>query len=214
MKRLFAAIITIVAVAGTAAGCGIAGGKDIGREAALQAAFDDAGVQESETTRLKVSEDRDDGRKVYEIQFDANSIEYDYEIQASDGAVLSAEREAINTANNAANTETNTDTSTDSTDDTSNSSQGSQDGTGNQYGSQNGSQSGNSGSSPAVSWDEAMQIALDRVPGASEQDVRMELDQDHRECKYEGEIIYNNIEYEFEIDANSGTILEWSEERH
>ena len=25
--------------------------------------------------------------------------------------------------------------------------------------------------------------------------------------------IYNGVEYDFEIDANSGTILEWSEER-
>ena len=38
-------------------------GKDIGRDAALEAAFNDAGVSESDTTRLKVSEDRDDGEK-------------------------------------------------------------------------------------------------------------------------------------------------------
>lgn len=31
--------------------------------------------------------------------------------------------------------------------------------------------------------------------------------------KYEGDIIYNQKEYEFEIDANTGTFLEWSEER-
>ena len=31
--------------------------------------------------------------------------------------------------------------------------------------------------------------------------------------KYEGEIIYQMVEYDFEIDANTGTILEWSEER-
>lgn len=200
MKRLLLTMVTIAAVAGTAAGCGIAGGKDIGRDAALQAALDDAGVQESETTRLKVSEDRDDGRKVYEIQFDAGSTEYDYEIQASDGAVLSAERDTIDT------TDASVSNSTDSN------GQGNQDGTGNQNGNQNNST--NAGSNVAVSQEEAIKIALDRVSGATEQDIRIEFDQDDGKCKYEGEIIYNNIEYEFEIDANSGTILEWSEERH
>ena len=41
----------------------------------------------------------------------------------------------------------------------------------------------------------------------------MALDRDDGVYKYEGDIIYNGMEYEFEIDANSGTILEWSEER-
>lgn len=30
---------------------------------------------------------------------------------------------------------------------------------------------------------------------------------------YEGEIIYGQKEYEFEIDANTGTFLEWSDKR-
>ena len=29
---------------------------------------------------------------------------------------------------------------------------------------------------------------------------------------YEGEIYYNRMEYEFEIDASTGTIIEWSAE--
>ena len=65
----------------------------------------------------------------------------------------------------------------------------------------------------AVSIDEAIGIALDRVSGATEQDIKIELDRDDGRYKYEGEIHYNGREYEFEIDANSGTILEWSEER-
>ena len=71
-----------------------------------------------------------------------------------------------------------------------------------------------SSSGAAISQDEAVQIALERVPGATAQDVRIELDRDDGRYKYEGEIIYNNTEYDFEIDANSGTILEWSEERY
>ena len=30
---------------------------------------------------------------------------------------------------------------------------------------------------------------------------------------YEGEIIYDGVEYEFEIDAQTGNVIEWSEER-
>ena len=41
--------------AGVFAGCGPKGGKDIGKEAALEAALADAGVRESDTTRLRVS---------------------------------------------------------------------------------------------------------------------------------------------------------------
>lgn len=48
------AVMTMV-TAGVFAGCGLKGGKDIGKEAALEAALADAGVRESDTTRLRVS---------------------------------------------------------------------------------------------------------------------------------------------------------------
>ena len=80
----------------TLAGCGAAGsGKDIGRDAALEAALSDAQTTEENVTRLKVSEDREDGQKVYEIRFDADGMEYDYEVAASDGQILNAEREEL-----------------------------------------------------------------------------------------------------------------------
>ena len=31
--------------------------------------------------------------------------------------------------------------------------------------------------------------------------------------KYEGELHYEGMEYDFEIDANTGTFLEWTEEK-
>lgn len=62
--------------------------------------------------------------------------------------------------------------------------------------------------------DDASKLALDRVPGASAQDLKIELDyDDDGYYKYEGDIIYNQKEYEFEIDANTGDFLEWKEER-
>ena len=92
MKRLLAAAILTVAVVGTVAGCG---GKDIGRDAALEAALNDAGVSESDTTRLQVSEDRDDGQKVYEIRFDVDNTGYEYEVAAADGSILKIRMTAL-----------------------------------------------------------------------------------------------------------------------
>lgn len=43
--------------------------------------------------------------------------------------------------------------------------------------------------------------------------LKIELDYDDGYYKYEGDIIYDQKEYEFEIDANTGEFLEWKEER-
>ena len=212
-KILAAATLASTVVLGVFTGCG--NDSDIGREAALEAALNDAGVSESDATRLKVSEDRDDGRKVYEIRFDVAEKEYDYEIQASDGTILSSDVE-IN-ENYAADDVLNDDSSQTGTDQTVSDQGASQNQTGtqDQAGNQDQGNTGSGSSSgAAISQDEAVQIALERVPGATAQDVRIELDRDDGRYKYEGEIIYNNTEYDFEIDANSGTILEWSEERY
>ena len=80
--------------------------------------------------------------------------------------------------------------------------------------SENPSSKGNSSSSNAViSIEEAKSIALARVPGATEKNMSIELDNDDGWYVYEGEIMYDGMEYEFDIVANSGTILKWEEER-
>ena len=186
MKKYMAAGIVAISVLGATTGCGFTGGKDIGKDAALEAALQDAGVTKEEATRLKTSKDRDDGRMIYEIQFDANGTEYDYEIAAEDGTILTADTESV-ASNTAAQN-------------------------GQQNNTQN-NQSQSAGANVAVSQEQAMQTALERVSGATESDIRMELDNDDGQYKYEGDIIYDQREYEFEIDANTGVILEWSEER-
>ena len=207
-KKVIAGLAAVLAV-GVFTGCGAFGGKDIGRDAALEAALGDAGVDESDTTRLKVSEDYDDGRKTYEVRFDADGKEYDYEIAAADGKILSADVEVLNNGTSGQG------------------SAGGQ-GSGTQAGSADGSASGNAGNTAgqdqqtqngagnanvAVTMEQAISIALERVPGATEKDVKIELDYDDGVYKYEGDIIHEQREYDFEIDANTGTILEWSEER-
>lgn len=202
MKRLLAAAILTVAVVETVAGCG---GKDIGRDAALEAALNDAGVSESDTTRLQVSEDRDDGQKVYEIRFDVDNTGYEYEVAAADGSILSSDIE-------------NQDDGTQAQGNVQNGTQDDDQGTAQNNGenAQNNTSQGTgtaNSANVAVTQEQAIETALSRVSGATEQDIRISLDHDDGVYKYEGDIIYNGVEYDFEIDANSGTILEWSEER-
>lgn len=64
-----------------------------GEEAAKQAAFAHAGVSADGVTVTKCKLDWDDGRQVYEIEFRADGVEYDYEIDASSCAVLKAGQE-------------------------------------------------------------------------------------------------------------------------
>ena len=65
----------------------------------------------------------------------------------------------------------------------------------------------------AVTADEAKALALAKVPGAASGDLReFETDYDNGRTEYEGKIIYNGKEYEFEIDGSSGRFLSWEEE--
>lgn len=50
------------------------------------------------------------------------------------------------------------------------------------------------------------------MQGATDQNIRIHMDNDDGRQIYEGDIIYNGMEYEFEIDAQSGDIIDWSSE--
>lgn len=64
-----------------------------------------------------------------------------------------------------------------------------------------------------ISEEKAKELALAQVPGASVSDIfEFETDLDDGIMEYEGKIIYNGMEYEFEIDAYSGAIRSWEAE--
>ena len=66
----------------------------------------------------------------------------------------------------------------------------------------------------AISSDEAVLSALARVPGATVANVtEFNRDYDHGRLEYEGEIHYNGYEYDFEIDADTGTFTKWEVEQ-
>ena len=201
-KRLTTAVLAVALAAGIVTGCG-SSGQDIGQDEAKRIAFEDAGVSESDTSRLKVEKDRDDGMLQYDVQFSVDEKEYSYDINGANGEILSADVETKGTAGQSAAASGQDDTAAGA-------GAGNTDNTGN---------TGNTGSTAgaadvAVSEADARAAALERVPGATEADIRMELDFDDGYYIYEGDIIYDQKEYEFEIDAQTGSFLKWSEERH
>ena len=65
----------------------------IGEQQAKAAALAHAGVDESRIYNYKCELDHDHGVVLYEIEFDCDSYEYDYEIDALDGSVLKNKKE-------------------------------------------------------------------------------------------------------------------------
>ena len=64
---------------------------DIGAEAAKEAALSHAGLTAEQVSKLKAKYDYDDGYALYEVEFECNGYEYEYEIDAATGAILKYE---------------------------------------------------------------------------------------------------------------------------
>lgn len=164
-------------------GCNGNQGKDIGNEKAKTNALSDAGVAEDEVTRLHVNRNEDDGRIIYEVDFTVPSIGIEYDYE-----ILAEDGSILEVNKEEAES-------------------------GNTKPEQKQNQSKTESSQPTVSQEEATKLVLEKIPGATAQDLRIKLDQDDGIQKYEGELIYEGKEYDFEIDASTGEFLEWQEER-
>ena len=69
------------------------------------------------------------------------------------------------------------------------------------------------GNSATINEADAKKAVLARVSGATTSDIyEWEFDYDDGHPEYEGKIIYGGSEYEFTIDATSGTVTEWDVE--
>lgn len=67
--------------------------KEIGEDKAKKAALKHAGFDEGEVTRLHVELDYDDGVLRYEVDFHVGNVEYDYDINAYSGDILSYDKD-------------------------------------------------------------------------------------------------------------------------
>lgn len=59
---------------------------------ARDAALKHAGLDESQVSDVDVDLDRDNGKLIYEVDFNSGNTEYDYDIDAESGAVISADK--------------------------------------------------------------------------------------------------------------------------
>ncbi|HIZ93523.1 MAG TPA: PepSY domain-containing protein [Candidatus Flavonifractor avicola] len=69
----------------------ISAGQSIGRDAARDAALNHAGVSLNDAYELEVEEDFDERTPFYKVEFKAGGMEYEYEIDAQSGAILTYE---------------------------------------------------------------------------------------------------------------------------
>ncbi len=68
-------------------------GSYIGEARAKSIALTSAGLKESELSYISVHLDRDDGRIVYDLEFRQGRMEYEYSVDAFNGAILEADSE-------------------------------------------------------------------------------------------------------------------------
>lgn len=163
-----------------------ASGSLVGEAAAQSAALTHAGVKESDTSYLSCHLEYDDGRvECYEVEFQAGSTQYEYEIGPYDGAVWKAERETRAAVPASGITTGTSGTTTGSTSGTT------------------------SGSSSLISAEAAKSAALAHagVNASNVYEFKCELDRDDGVTLYEVEFKSGGMEYEYEIDATTGAVL-------
>ena len=144
---------------------------DIGAEKAKEIALQHAGVSASNAVFVKAEREYDDGRLTYDVDFYAGNKEYDYEILAADGTILSYDAD-IEGYRIPSSTSTS--------------------------------------SSGYIGVERAKEIALQHagLSASGVNFVKAEFDYDDGRAEYEIEFHHNFREYEYTIDAASGTILE------
>lgn len=152
----------------------------ITEEQAKEIAANHAGVAVADLTFHSVSLEEDDGRRVYDVEFYSGSTEYDYEIDAATGDILSYDNDVENFSIPQQSAQ-------------------------NPQGAATGSYIGD---------DAAKAAALQRA-GLTEDQVRWEkceLDEDDGRFSYELEFSSGQHEYECEVEAFTGEILNFEQD--
>lgn len=209
MKKITSFIIFLLA-AMIAAGCGKAE-NDPGRvslDTAEETALSDAGLSASDVSSLSVKAEQTDGISVYNIEFCADNMKYEYEIHAGTGEIYSKNMEAIGDTVLAENQ-----TADSRNDEQADGSQTNQPQTGQAQPKQNDPVQSEQtqpkqGSDGQVTLDAAKTAALTDA-GLTAADVtytKEALDYEDGVAVYEIEFYTSTHEYEYEIHAASGTV--------
>ena len=165
------------------------------KEQAQEIALKDAGIAAEDAAWILTKTDYEHGRLVYEVEFITKDYaEYDYEISAESGAILSFDYDAEEY-------------------------DGWREREYREYGWQDRGRREDRGytgrmTEAAITEEEAKNTAIAHASlrAADVDFVKIELDWDDGRLLYEGELYSGIWEYEFEIDAASGRITEWESE--
>ena len=165
----------------------------IGVEAAKSAAFAHAGLEASQVTMGEVDFDYEDGRMVYELEFYANGAEYEYDIDASTGAVVKFSQEGGRPQ---------TGSSTGSGGASGNVPSGAGSGT---------AQSEAGGTAADIGREAALAAALNHAEVSQDQvyDLEVKREYDDGRLEYEIEFKTGGWEYEYTISAADSAILDY-----
>ena len=188
-------------------------GKTIGMDKGVDIALEDAGFKADQVTGLTAHYDNDDGVATYDVEFIAGESEYDYSIKASDGSIIEASREKADKNSNKDKEDGKVDSDVASQNKDTDNNGGSESvkpQTSNAGSS--GSSSGNSDNSnnSYIGIEKAKSIALKNagLSASSVKFTKAKMDRDDGRVVYEIEFFSGSKEYEYEIGAISGKILE------
>ena len=140
---------------------------EISREEALAIALANAGVPEGDAYNVKIETDSDNGIPLYDIEFETDYGDYDFEVAMADGRIVGADYEVDEEWLDAL------------------------------------------GGSP-VTAEEAASIVAGKIPGASAADVDIWEESGDGRGRYEGDLFLDGMKYEFEIDPQTGRIIDWN----
>lgn len=155
----------------------------IGIDAAKEAALKSAGLSGDQVSFSQAGLDSRNGTFFYDIDFSSQEASYQYAIDALTGVVI---EEAMTEKSRQAD-----------------------DGAAAAVPES----SSPAASSSLISSEQAAAIVLERVPGADPAAVSLHQEEDDGRTVYEGQLVYDGMEYEFTIDAYSGSVIEWDAEQ-
>ena len=157
-------------------------------QAAEDAAIKDAGVKKEEIPNIRTHLEKDDGRYVYDVDFYVGNVEYDYEILAEDGKILEKEKEMKKHVAGSGNTDSEKTTAPD--------------------------QAADAQTDNFICVDKAREIYLEHAGLKADEvtNCTVDLDKHEKTPEYEIEFFFGDMEYEYDIDAVTGEILDSSAE--
>ena len=171
-------------------------GNIITEEEAKAIAFTHADVEEADTRLLNIKLDMEDLQRIYDVKFYVGNAEYQYEINAVTGHIddfdVEGLREQAQIQTEAGVTEGQVETPVEIP---------------------TNEQVDVPMPEAKISEGEVTKIIAGKIPSVVDSNIWFKLDLEDGRLIYEGKAIHDGMEYEFDIDANDGTILSWEVEK-